>query len=60
MQAMAIQEQARKLLDARGDQALPLAAQKASEHERRGDREQAATWRRIEGALMHMRGPRFS
>ena len=60
MQAIAIQEHARKLRDARGDQALAHAAQKALALEKQGNAEQARTWRRIEAALRVMQGPRVS
>ena len=60
MQAIEIQEHARKLRDAHGDKAVLEAAQKARELEETGDREQAETWRRIEAALMQMRGPHAS
>lgn len=60
MQAIEIQEHARKLKDAHGDKAVLEAAQKARELEEAGDREQAETWRRIEAALMQMRGPHLS
>ncbi len=60
MHAMEIQEHARKLKDAHGDKAILEAAQKARELEETGDREQAETWRRIEAALMQMRGPHLS
>lgn len=60
MQAIEIQEHARKLKDAHGDRAILEAAQKAREREEAGDREQAETWRRIEAALMQMRGPHLS
>jgi hypothetical protein len=60
MQAMEIQEHARKLRDARGDLALAHAAQKARDLEHQGDTKQAETWRRIEAALRQMQGPRVS
>lgn len=60
MQAMEIQEHARKLRDARGDLALADAAKKALNYEQQGDKEQAETWRRIEQALRQMQGPRVS
>ena len=60
MQAMDIQEHARKMRDARGDLALPQAAQKARDFEQKGDTKQAETWRRIEAALRHMQGPHVS
>jgi hypothetical protein len=34
------------------------AAQKAAAFEKAGDKEQAETWRRVEAALMQMRGAR--
>ena len=60
MNAIEIQEHARKLKDAHGDKAILEAAEKARELEEAGDREQAENWRRIEAALMQMRGPRAS
>jgi hypothetical protein len=60
MQAIEIQEHARKLKDAHGDKAILEAAQKARELDETGDREQAETWRRIEAALMQMQGPHLS
>jgi len=60
MQAMDIQEVARKLRDARGDLALADAAHKARGFEEQGDTEQAETWRRIEQALRLMQGPHVS
>lgn len=60
MQAMDIQEHARRLRDARGELALALAAQKVRSFEQQGDAEQAQTWRRIEAALRQMQGPRHS
>ena len=60
MQAMEIQEHARKLRDARGELALAHAAQKARDFEHQGDTKQAETWRRIEAALRQMQGPRVS
>jgi hypothetical protein len=60
MQAMEIQEHARKLRDARGELAIAHAAQKARDFEHQGDTKQAETWRRIEAALRQMQGPRVS
>lgn len=60
MQAIDVHEHARKLRDARGDLALPEAAQKARGFEERGDTKQAETWRRIEAALRQMQGPHVS
>jgi hypothetical protein len=55
-----IHDYARQLLEAHGDKAVAEAAQKASAFEKRGDTEQAETWRHIEAALMLMRGPHVS
>lgn len=60
MQAMEIQEHARKMLAAYGDRAQLEVAQKASALEKNGDDERAKDWRRIEKAIQHMRGPRAS
>jgi hypothetical protein len=60
MQAMEIQEHARKLRDARGELAVAHAAQKARDFEHQGDTKQAETLRRIEAALRQMQGPRVS
>jgi hypothetical protein len=60
MNAIEIQEHARKLKDAHGDKALLEAAKKARELEETGDKEQAKNWRRIEAALIQMRGPHES
>jgi hypothetical protein len=60
MQAMEIQEHARKLHDARGELAIVEAAQRARDFEQQGDTQQAETWRRIEQALRLMQGPHVS
>ena len=52
-----IHSYARQLLDAHGAMAVAEAAQKARHFEEQGESEQAKTWRRIEAALMLMRGP---
>ena len=53
-----IQDYARTLFLAQGEQAIAEAAQKAAKFERHGDNEQARTWRHIQGALSLMQGPR--
>lgn len=60
MLATEVQAHARQLLEAHGDKAVVEAAQKARAFEEQGDKEQAQAWRRIEAALMQMRGPRES
>lgn len=60
MQAVEIQEHARKLMAAHGAKAIAEAAQKATEFESTGDKDKAGDWRRIEAALRQMSGPRQS
>jgi len=57
MQAMEISAYARRLREARGEQALAEAAQKARFCEQQGNTIDAQTWRRIEAALRQMQGP---
>ena len=57
MEATMINEYARQLMDAHGQRAIAEAAQRAAEHERKKDQEEAMTWRRVEAALKSMRGP---
>ena len=57
MHTTEIQEYARQLLEAHGAKAIAEAAQKAAAYEKQGDKEQAQTWRRVEAALLLMRGP---
>lgn len=58
MQAMEIQDHARKLFEAHGSAAIAEAAQKAANLENEGNKADAETWRRIEAALRLMAGPR--
>jgi hypothetical protein len=58
MHAVEIEEHARMLMDSHGSKAIAEAAQKARTLEEQGDKEQAQTWRRIEAALLAMRGAR--
>ncbi len=60
MHTTEIQEFARQLLEAHGVKAIAEAAQRAAACERSGDKERAQTWRRVESALLLMRGPRQS
>ena len=60
MQAAEIQSLARQMFEAQGEKAIVMAAEKAHSFERAGDTDQAQTWRRIEAALMLLRGPRES
>ena len=56
MHAIEIQDYARRLMEAHGDKATAEAAQKAVAYEQAGDQEQAQAWRRIEAAIILMRG----
>jgi hypothetical protein len=60
MQAAHIHAAARELLEEQGSQAIVIAAQRAVMCEREQRSDQARTWRRIEAALMQLRGPRQS
>jgi hypothetical protein len=60
MEVAHIQSYARQLYEAQGAKAIAEAAQKAAAYERGGADEDAQTWRRIEAALMLLRGPRES
>lgn len=51
---------ARHMYDAQGSKAIAEAAQKAASFEKAGDEPQAKFWRRVENALLQMRGPRES
>ena len=58
MQAVEIQDHARKLMESLGPKAMAEAAQRASSLEAQGASDRAKDWRRIEGALRLMQGPR--
>ena len=60
MQAIDVQQHARKLFAAHGSRALAEAAQRAAALEQQGRTDEAKDWRRIEAALAHLRGPRES
>jgi hypothetical protein len=60
MREIEIQDYARQLLDAHGENAIAEAAQKACACEEKGEREDAETWRHVEAALKLMRGPHAS
>jgi len=60
MRASEIHDYARRLLEAQGYEAIAEAARKARMFEERGDDGQAQTWRRIEAAMMEIRGPSVS
>jgi hypothetical protein len=60
MQAPEIHDYASRLLKDHGDKAQLIAAQRAVECEKGGDRSEAQDWRRIRDALKEMRGPHFS
>jgi hypothetical protein len=58
MEGTQVQLYARQLYETQGQRAIATAAQKALMFERDDDKEQAQAWRRVEAALMLMRGPR--
>lgn len=60
MQSTDVSALARHLFETHGPKAIAEAAQKAVDFEKAGDREQAKAWRRVEGVLREMRGPRES
>jgi hypothetical protein len=60
MDATQIQRYARQLYEVQGAKAIADAAHKALAFEKNNDTEQAQTWRRIEAALIEIRGPRNS
>jgi len=60
MDASEIQRYARQLYEVQGPKAIAEAAHKALAFEKNNDKEQAETWRRIEAALIELRGPRHS
>jgi hypothetical protein len=60
MQQVELHDYARQLWEAHGPKAIAEAAQKASSFEKRGEKERAHNWRRIEAILLEMRGPRQS
>jgi hypothetical protein len=60
MGELEINDCARQLLEAHGSRAVVEAAQKAHSHEKKGQTDEAQTWRRIEAALKLMRGPNVS
>ena len=56
MQSAGIHDQARTLWELYGPKAIAVAAEKAQDLEKQGEKDQAETWRRIEAALMVRRG----
>jgi hypothetical protein len=60
LQISEVHDYARQLLKVHGAKARVVAAQKAIESEKRGDRQEAEDWRRIRDALAEMRGPHVS
>ncbi len=58
MNAADISALAHHLFEAQGARAIADVAQKAVMFEKAGDTEQAAFWRRVENALLEIRGPR--
>ncbi len=57
MQISEVHDYASRLLREHGDKAQLIAAQRAVECEKRGDRREAEDWRRIRDTLKEMKGP---
>ena len=57
MNAMEVQAHAQKLYAVHGPKAVAEAADKAREYERTGDKAQMHDWKKIEQALILLRGP---
>jgi hypothetical protein len=57
MQASEVHDYASRLLRDHGDKAQLIAARRAIECEKRGDKREAEDWRRIRDALKEMKGP---
>jgi hypothetical protein len=57
MQTSEIEAYARQLYDQMGAPSIAHAAQKAAKAVEDGNEDDASNWRRIEEALMQMRGP---
>lgn len=60
MDTTKIHDLARRLYKAHGPSAVAEAARKAVCCEKEQDHEQARIWRRIEAALLEMKGPNYS
>jgi hypothetical protein len=60
MQTSEVHNYASRLLREHGDKARLIAAQRALECEKRGDRVEAEDWRRIRETLKEMQGPAAS
>ncbi len=60
MQASEVHDYASRLLKLHGDEAQVIAARRALECDKSGDRQEAENWRRIRDTLVEMRGPHAS
>jgi hypothetical protein len=60
MEMKEVHDYARRLVGVHGDKAAVEAAQRATDCDRQGDKNQARDWRRIEAAIKEMRGPHAS
>jgi hypothetical protein len=58
MEMTHIHDLARRLVGVHGDRAELEAAQKATECDRQGAKQEALDWRRVQTAIREMRGPR--
>ncbi|HMK88440.1 MAG TPA: hypothetical protein VK446_02240 [Methylocystis sp.] len=57
MEQIVTPDYARRLYEAHGQKAIAEAAQKAVDFEKKGDKEAAQSWRRVEAAVKEMVGP---
>ena len=57
MQTSEIENYARQLYDQLGAESIAVAARRATEASDKGDDDDSQKWRRIEQALLNMRGP---
>ena len=60
MQTSEIENYARQLFDELGPRAIAVAARRATEAKESGNEGESDKWRRIEQALLNMRGPHES
>ena len=60
MQTSDIESYARQLFDEMGPRSIAVAARRATEAAESGDDDESQKWRRIEQALMTLRGPHQS
>lgn len=60
MDMQQINDLARMMIEAHGDQAQVAAARRQAEEEQRGNQEEIETWKRVRAAIAERRGPHQS